>query len=466
MDGMIVLNQSCRALDADLDTPISLFKRYVDSNQGFLLESAEVDGRAGRYSVVGFQFLLRLSCAEGRLVVAVRDSRLEPLKEFDGMPFVEGLRAVTRALAVCPDGSVPSDIPAITRGLYGYLGYETVTLFEPSLNDVLPPSDAEACLVLPGEIVLLDHVYNRSYILSVAQLPPKSSRLHEDLDRPVPLPRVGSVSRTLSRENYIAGVERLCGEIRRGEVIQAVLSVRHSAPFEGDEFTLYRRLRHINPSPYMFFMRLPSLTLLGSSPEMMVKCTEDRLTLSPIAGTRPRGKSDEEDDALAAELLGNEKERAEHTMLVDLGRNDLGRISQAGTVNVDRFMDVQRFSHVMHLTSRITSRINKETDVVGVLAATLPAGTLSGAPKIKAIRMLAEIEKIGRGPYGGCVGWIGLDKGTRNLDMGIIIRSAWIRDRQMNWQAGAGIVHDSVGANEWAECNNKAAAIRAALENK
>ena len=222
-------------------------------------------------------------------------------------------------------------------------------------------------------------------------------------------------------------------------------------------------MRRCNASPYMFFMDLPGITLFGSSPEVMVRCDEGKLQLSPIAGTRKRGADDLEDARLAAELQEDPKERAEHVMLVDLGRNDLGRIARPGTVNVERFMEVERFSHVMHLTSRITARLQPDLDALDVLAATFPAGTVSGAPKVRAMEIIAETEQLPRGPYAGCIGWLGLDDDNVSLDTGITIRSMWVKDGKLHWQAGGGIVFDSDPVTEWNEVYNKSAIMRTVL---
>jgi len=459
--GEIVLRQTGRWLEADVDTPISVFLGMVGSGQGILLESAEVDGRWGRFSVIAFNFLLRLGCRDGKLEVAVRDPRLAPLRRFDGMGFIEGTRAVMGALRIEPDGAF-ADQPPITRALYGYFGYGVSGLFEPKLAKVLPPSSAEACLALPGTVVLFDHLYNRLCQLSLTDLP--GARVdRSQVDRTPEPPEVGPVINVPEEAVYTRAVARVKDMIRQGEAIQVVLSTRFQASFSGDPFTLYRRLRRINPSPYMFFMRLPGVSLLGSSPEVMVRCRADKLQVSPIAGTRPRGADDTHDAALAQELLEDPKERAEHVMLVDLGRNDLGRIAAPGTVQVERFMDVEKFSHVMHLTSRVTAQIEPGRDALDVLAATFPAGTVSGAPKVRAMEIISEAEGLARGPYAGAIGWLGLDRDSVNLDTGITIRSMWVRDGQVHWQAGAGIVFDSVPEMEWKECNNKAAAIRAAV---
>lgn len=254
-----------------------------------------------------------------------------------------------------------------------------------------------------------------------------------------------------------------------------VLSTRFSAPLTDAPFRIYRRLRQVNPSPFMFYMHLPdgkgAMTLLGSSPEMLVRCDRGHLEVRPIAGTRPRGVDEAGDQALAKELLADPKERAEHVMLVDLGRNDLGRIATPGSVNVHRFMQVERFSHVMHLTSYVDAQLREGLDALDVLAATFPAGTVSGAPKIRAMEIIAELEAEQgkarpRGPYAGCIGWFVLGRGPVSLDTGITIRSMWIRDGQVHWQAGAGIVFDSDPEKEWQECHNKARVLREVVRGR
>ena len=375
----VTLRQSARWLPADMDTPISLFLGMCHEHHGILLESAEVDGRWGRYSILACDFLLQATCRDGLLALDTNDDRLRPFAVLNGMPFTEGLRTLMRGLHLeKPEGIT---LPPITRALYGYL-------------------DA---------------------------------------------------------------VNKIKQMLRQGEAIQVVPSCRVSTPFAGDAFTLYRRMRRCNASPYMFFMDLPGITLFGSSPEVMVRCDEGKLQLSPIAGTRKRGADDLEDARLAAELQEDPKERAEHVMLVDLGRNDLGRIARPGTVNVERLMEVERFSHVMHLTSRITARLQPDLDALDVLAATFPAGTVSGAPKVRAMEIIAETEQLPRGPYAGCIGWLGLDDDNVSLDTGITIRSMWVKDGKLHWQAGGGIVFDSDPVAEWNEVYNKSAIMRTVL---
>jgi anthranilate synthase component 1 len=455
------LRQSARWIAADVQTPISLFLGLVGNGQGILLESAEVDGRWGRYSVIGFNFLLRLGCRDGKLTVASRDARLDCLKELEGMDFTDGVRAVQAAVDITPASGF-EDLPPITRGLYGYFGYGVAGMFEPHLQRVLPVQSAEACLVLPGTVVLVDHLYNRLCLLNLAE--GFVIRMDRDaVDRKPENPDVGPVVMVPDKATFIRNVERVKELIRQGEAIQVVLSTRFQASFKGDPFVLYRRLRQINPSPYMFFMRLPGVSVLGSSPEVLVRCRGGEVQVCPIAGTRPRGSDEAEDMRLAEELRSDPKEQAEHVMLVDLGRNDLGRIAEAGTVSVEKYMQVERFSHVMHLTSYVRARLAAGRDALDVLAATFPAGTVSGAPKVRAMEIIADMEGLARGPYAGAIGWLGLDSGSVDMDTGILIRSMWERDGMVSWQAGAGIVYDSVPEKEWEECCNKARVVRSAI---
>ena len=435
----ITLEQKGQWLPADVQTPISLFLGLVGHRPGILLESAEVDGRLGRYSMLAWDFLLTLAGRDGVLRVNATDSRVKPLEELSGLPFLDGLRQATQRLRVLPENGF-EDLPAMARGICGYFGYGLAGMFEPKLAGVLPPESAESTLVLPGQVVLFDHLKHRLCHLNLTSRPlPKLSQ--KAIYREMEPPTIGPVRRTPEQAGYEAAVAKAKAEIHAGEAIQVVLSTRFSASFAGEPFYVYRRLRQINPSPYMFFMRLPRVTLLGSSPELLVRCQNGKLTTCPIAGTRPRGEDEARDAELAEELLNDPKERAEHVMLVDLGRNDLGRIATPGSVKVERFMEVERFSHVMHISSYVTARLKDGLDAVDVLASTFPAGTVSGAPKVRAMEMIGEFEGLARGPYAGSIGWLGLDEGRVDLDTGITIRSLWVRGGEVYWQAGAGIVY-------------------------
>jgi anthranilate synthase component 1 len=347
------------------------------------------------------------------------------------------------------------------------LGYGAAGLFEPKLAALLPPEQAEACLVLPGSLTLFDHAYNKVCRLSVREDSEKGraagSEKEEFVDLALKPAKVGEISSNMEKAAYLGMVAEIQERIRQGEAIQVVPSVRFEASFSGEPFTIYRRLRRINPSPYMFFMRLPGLALMGSSPEVMVGCDAGVLSLCPIAGTRPRGSGEEEDNLFEEALVRDQKEQAEHVMLVDLGRNDLGRVAEPGTVQLDRYMEVERFSHVMHLTSYIRAKLARGRDALDILQAVFPAGTVSGAPKIRAMEIIAGYEPAPRGPYAGAIGWLGLDKDSVHMDTGITIRSLWAREGKIFWQAGGGVVFDSVPEEEWKEINNKAAAVRAAI---
>jgi anthranilate synthase component 1 len=341
-------------------------------------------------------------------------------------------------------------------------------LFNPKLASVMPQSEADCLLMLPSTVLVFDHLYNRLCQVSLGEhrsLQSSRESLEARATGQAGAVRIDpdNVCAEPGEQGYKDYVRRIKEMLRQGEAIQVVPSVRFSTPFEGNPFELYRRMRRFNASPYMFYMRFPELTLFGSSPEVMVRCTAGHLQLSPIAGTRKRGADDLEDARLAAELRDDPKERAEHVMLVDLGRNDLGRVAQPGSVNLERYMEVERYSHVMHLTSRVSARLEEGKDALDVLAATFPAGTVSGAPKVRAMEIIRELEGRARGPYAGCIGWLGLDKDSVNLDTGITIRSMWMRDGKLFWQAGGGIVHDSDPDLEWKEVCNKSAIMRLAL---
>ncbi|MDR1083275.1 MAG: anthranilate synthase component I family protein [Deltaproteobacteria bacterium] len=456
---MIILKQKSHLLESDVATPVSIFLEKIGSQRsGLLLESAEVGGRWGRYSLVGEGALLTLTCRKGLLELETVDPRLVPLLVFQGQPFLEGLRAVMKEVSIEPDSS-HGDLPPITRALYGYLGYGLAGLMEPCLERRLPPESAEASLVLPGTVYLFDHVYNRLTELSLGG-PPLELQVRPQF--PVG-PDV--ITNNPSRDEFIKTARLARDLIAQGELIQVVLSVGFEKPMAGNVFDVYRRLRRLNPSPYMFYLQLPEICLAVSSPEVLISCQENRLRLCPIAGTRPRGQDKGEDDLFEMELAADPKEQAEHVMLVDLGRNDLGRIATPGSVEVQRFMEVERFSHVMHLTSHLGADLAPGNDALEVIKAAFPAGTLSGAPKIRAMELISDLERADRGPYGGAIGWLGLDRVEVNLDLGITIRGLWVRQGRAYWRAGAGIVYDSEPVREWTECLSKAAAVKSALTN-
>ncbi len=456
----IKLKQQTRRLNADLETPISLFLSITEGEApAILLESAEVDGKWGRYSIIACDFLMTAHCRKGTLQLDICDDRLESLSELNGAPFVQGLKGLMKLLELeCDD----KKLAPITRALYGYFGYEMAALFQPKLAHTLNTDDAESCLCLPGTILLFDHLYNHLTQLSLREHRDIPARHEFSSQAPVS----SAATYSPDEEGYKKSVDQVRTLLHDGEAIQVVLSSQASAEFSGDPFILYRRMRSINPSPYMFFMRLPGICLFGSSPEVLVRCTDGKLQLSPIAGTRKRGDDEVQDAQLASELLEDPKERAEHIMLVDLGRNDLGCIAKPGSVKVERLMEVERFSHVMHLTSRVTAQLNPGLDALDILSASFPAGTVSGAPKVRAMEIIAGMESKPRGPYAGCIGWLGLDKDSVHMDSGITIRSMWGRAGRIHWQTGAGLVYDSNPAAEWQECLNKGKIIEVILKGE
>lgn len=459
IDPHIHLRQSVRWLPADTETPISLYMKVVGNDPGILLESAEVDGRWGRFSILACDMLAYVRCKDGNLDLEIRDDRLAPLSGLSGLPFIQGFREFTRGVEIHGEKTGP-ELPPITRALYGFMGFGMASVFDPHLAAAMPVDEADCCLALPGTVLVFDHLYNRLCQLSLGEhrpIPANLAASGEDRTE------TGAVKAVPGEEGYKEYVRFITRQLGQGEAIQVVPSCRFSAPFSGNPFMIYRRMRRFNASPYMFYMQFPDLTLFGSSPEVMVRCSANVLQLSPIAGTRRRGKNHDEDEALAAELLRDPKERAEHVMLVDLGRNDLGAIARPGTVQVEKFMQVEKFSHVMHLTSSLTAQLKEGYDAIDVLGSTFPAGTVSGAPKTRAMEIIRQLEGFARGPYAGCIGWIGLDEDTVNLDMGITLRSMWVKGDEIHWQAGGGIVHDSDPELEWKEICNKSAIMRLAL---
>ncbi|MEY2459170.1 MAG: anthranilate synthase component, partial [Acidimicrobiaceae bacterium] len=379
------------------------------------------------------------------------------------------------------------ELPPLHGGLVGYLGYDVVREVE-HLPDV-PPDDLgspDAVLSIIGELAAYDHYRQRVTLLANAYIPPTASpadldaayddalrRLEQlaidgarSLDEPLvdppdpddPLPEVRS---SMGLSLYGAAVEVAREHILAGDIFQVVLSQRYDLDLDADPFDVYRVLRQVNPSPYMYFFRHPTVTLVGSSPEPMVQLLDGKVISRPIAGTRRRGRTDEDDRRLAAELIEHPKERAEHTMLVDLARNDVGRVVEFGTEQVDEMMTLERYSHVMHLTSQVSGRLREGLGPIDVLRATLPAGTVSGAPKVRAMEIIDELEPLKRGPYAGVVGYLDF---SGNLDTAIAIRTMVVQpDGRASVQAGAGIVVDSVPEHEDLECRNKAQALLAAV---
>jgi anthranilate synthase component 1 len=486
---------------ADLETPIGAFLRLDDrSTPAYLLESVEGGERLGRYSFLGVGPRRLLEVRDGvsrtltRPVTVSEYSPDLPVEATEAPDALDAIRAFVPRRRVQPtDG-----MPRFTGGAVGALAYDAVSLFEPSvpLPERDPVGAPTAAFIETDLVLVFDHLtHTLSAIASLhTETPDLESRyriaeaaIFEALERtarPSAAEMSGAgaarqpaaaalrddrIETSLGRDAYIHAVEVAKDAIASGEAIQVVLARRQSFDLPADPATgqpldgiaLYRALRRVNPSPYLFFVRTPSFEVVGASPELLLQVEGDKLTTHPIAGTRPRGASDAEDRILAEQLQRDPKERAEHIMLVDLGRNDLGRVSRPGTVTVSKYMEVERYSHVLHLVSHVEGRLKPELDALDALRAVFPAGTLSGAPKVRAMQLIASAEGERRGLYGGAVGYLGYDG---NLDTAITIRSAVLRDGQAHVHTGAGIVAGSVPEKEFEETEHKAAALRRAIE--
>ena len=469
-----------KEVTADQLTPVSAFRRVAEyAGNAFLLESVEGGERLARYSFLGKDPFMVLRARGGRTQVDRGG-----LTEQRPAPLMDTLRAV---LADCRSPSV-AGLPRFTGGAVGFMGYEAAGWFEPSLERVWNTAygqqrgaDSEdAVFMLFDTILAFDHVRQRiliianvavgdggdlrvQYDFARAKMRFLERELERNLSQPEPAAAGGrmEVRSNMTREAFEQRVLQAQDYIRAGDIYQVVLSQRFETDVTVDPFTVYLKLRHVNPSPYMYFIKMGPRAIVGSSPEMLVRVEDDRAETHPIAGTRPRGETAEDDAALAADLQHDEKECAEHVMLVDLGRNDLGRVCDFGTVRVPTYMSIERYSHVMHLVSRVEGRLAAGRDRLDALAACFPAGTVSGAPKIRAMEIIAELEANARGTYAGAIGYLGF---TGHLDCCITIRTILMEKGKAYVQAGAGIVADSVPASEYQETRDKASALLRALE--
>ncbi|HVC20846.1 MAG TPA: anthranilate synthase component I [Vicinamibacterales bacterium] len=461
----------CKELVADLLTPVSAFLKIAEhSDYAFLLESVEGGEHVGRYSFLGKDPFLVLRARDGETIIDRAGATTVSTQ-----PFIETLR---RLMADFRSPFVP-DLPRFTGGAVGYLGYGASSWFE-----AVPrvPGDTlgdDAGFMLFDTVLAFDHVRHRILIIANARITAddelealyqfacaKIEFLERELQRSLSESRTGGragldLQANMTREEFEEKVRIAKEYIAAGDIYQVVLSQRFEAPVDVDPFTVYRALRHVNPSPYMYFIRMGGVSIVGSSPEMLVRVEGTHVQTHPIAGTRPRGRTEEEDVRLAEELKRNEKERAEHVMLVDLGRNDVGRVSEYGSVRVPQFMGLERYSHVMHLVSIVEGRLAADRDRLDALVSCFPAGTVSGAPKLRAMEIIAELEPSPRGIYSGAVGYLDF---AGNLDFCITIRTLVLANGRAYVQAGAGIVSDSNPAAEYEETRDKARAMVRALE--
>ena len=456
---------------ADLDTPLSVYLKLANEPHTYLLESVVGGERFGRYSFIGLAAAKRLEvrgheCVEiecGRTIAsATADDPLEFIDEYLGR-----FRTAQDAR-----------LPRFCGGLVGYFGYETVCYIEKRLASTRKPDPLgvpDIVLLVSEEIAIVDNLSGKLSLVvyaepgqpeAYARARKRLAELLQKLRAPVVIPAdVRSTSEPavsgFGQEAYHAAVERAKRYIYEGDVMQVVPSQRMSKPFRATPLALYRALRTLNPSPYMFYFDFADFHVVGASPEILVRLEGEAVTVRPIAGTRRRGATAEEDAALAQELLADPKERAEHIMLVDLGRNDVGRVAQTGSVRVTEQMVIERYSHVMHIVSNVEGRLNPGLKAIDVLRATFPAGTVSGAPKVRAMEIIDELEPVKRGVYAGAVGYLGFHG---NMDVAIALRTAVIKDGTLHVQAGGGVVADSQPEAEWQETQSKARALLRAAE--
>ncbi len=469
---------------ADRHTPVSAFLALVGDQPGFLLESVEHGERWARFSFVGCRPRAEISLVDGKVQV----SGAVPAS----VPRDKGFLAALEAMLAAHRAPVMPELPPLQGGMIGHIGYDIVREIEHLPNS--PSSDRsvpDAVMSMIGSLAAFDHWRQRAYLIESVptlgldaqavdaaydQAVVAVQRMTRDLSQAIandvvepPTSTdaaagtsggVGSMSSSLPNGRYQDAVRVAKEHILAGDIFQVVLSQRFDVQLDADPFDFYRVLRQINPSPYMYFVRHESLTIAGSSPEPLVQVRDGRVISRPIAGTRKRGRDDEHDRRLAGELRENPKERAEHVMLVDLARNDVGRVAKFGTVKVDELMTLERYSHVMHLTSQVSGELREGLGPIDVLRATLPAGTVSGAPKVRAMQIIDSLEPVRRGPYAGIVGYVDFNG---NFDAAIAIRTMFAQGNSAWFQAGAGVVADSDPDDENLECHNKAAAMVAAL---
>ena len=462
---------------ADLETPVAAFAKLVGDGDGFLLESVEHGERWSRYSFVG---------RNPRGTLTLRDGMITTTGDVpSSVPLDRGMLAAMEELLRLYRAPLHPDLPPLQGGLMGHLGYDVVREVE-HLPDV-PHDDRslpDASISIIGSLAAFDHWRQRVYLIesvpvagldaagidaAYAAAVARVNEAVEDLARPLayvpveppsPSDELPPVRSSMPDGGYRRAVEVAKEHVRAGDIFQVVLSQRFDIDLGADPFDAYRVLRQVNPSPYMYFVRQPGLTIVGGSPEPLVQVVNGKVISRPIAGTRKRGRDDDHDRRLAGELRENPKEVAEHVMLVDLARNDVGRVAQFGTVTVDELMTLERYSHVMHLTSQVSGMLRPGLGPVDVLRATLPAGTVSGAPKVRAMEIIDALEPVKRGPYAGVVGYVDF---SGNLDTAIAIRTMFVGDHGASLQAGAGIVADSDPADEDLECHNKARALLATV---
>ena len=459
----------CEVL-ADLDTPLSTYTKICNFPYSYLFESVEGGEKWGRYSIIGLPAKKIISVTGEKVKITENSKLIDEYNTSDPLKEIEKIQQSYKVAQI-------ESMPRFSGGLVGYFGYETIRYIEPKLNKNNkedPIGSPDILLMVSDEVVVFDNLSGKLFIIVHAD--PKKNDAYSNalqrLDDISGMLRDNQTNKSQSdnsrdvdendfvsgftQKNYEKAVNAIKNYIINGDAMQVVLSQRLSIPFQSKPINLYRALRSLNPSPYMYFLDLEDFQIVGSSPEILVRLEDNIVTVRPIAGTRPRGKTKSEDLALEKDLLEDPKELAEHLMLIDLGRNDLGRVADMGSVNLTDKMIIERYSHVMHIVSNVTGELKKGMNAMDVLRSTFPAGTVSGAPKIRAMEIIDELEPVKRGVYSGAVGYISWNG---NMDTAIAIRTAVIKDKTLHIQVGAGIVADSIPKNEWDETMNKGRAI-------
>ena len=459
-----------REILADLETPLSTYLKLADAPHSYLLESVHGGEKWGRYSIIGLPCQTVIKITGNDIIIEQSGQPTKHEKADDPLHWIESFKAQFRVPEV-------ADLPRFNGGLVGYFGYDTIRYIEPKLASTAPPDalgTPDILLMVSDRVVVFDNLSGKlflivhidpnqaSYDAGMAELNQLESQLrhgesiYKHLNHERKEVHEADFTSEFTRERFEAAVKKAKQYIIDGDVMQVVLSQRLSIPYFAPALDLYRALRCLNPSPYMYHFNLGDFHIVGSSPEILVRQEDKKITVRPIAGTRPRGHDEQSDEQFEKDLLSDPKELAEHLMLIDLGRNDVGRIAEIGSVQVTEKMIIERYSHVMHIVSNVVGRLSENKSSMDVLRATFPAGTVSGAPKIRAMQIIDELEPVKRGIYAGAIGYLSW---SGHMDTAIAIRTAVIKDNTLYIQVGAGIVHDSIPEKEWEETMNKGRAI-------
>ena len=462
-----------REILADMETPLSVYRKLANSAYSYLFESVEGGEKWARYSLIGLSSKRVIKIIENEINIFEAGELIENFSSEDPLDFIDELQ---RSYTLVED----PELPPFNGGLVGYFSYDCVRYIEKKLAHSSPPDTLgtpDALFMVSEEVAVFDNLKNKVHLIVLVddkdQLNDAKDRLDEledKLNQPISSENFKKPEKSISESDFISGfgeqefknsVEKAKSYIEEGDIMQVVCSQRMSLPFNADPVALYRSIRQLNPSPYMYYLNLEDFHIVGSSPEILARLEDSKVTVRPIAGTRRRGKDDQDDLAMEEDMINDPKEIAEHLMLIDLGRNDVGRIAKPGTVEVTEKFGIERYSHVMHMVSNVEAQLKDELTAIDLFRATFPAGTVSGAPKIRAMEIIDEFEPVKRGIYGGAIGYLSWQG---NMDMAIAIRTAVIKDEVLYIQAGGGWVADSIPELEWKESLNKGRAIFKAAE--